>query len=111
MRLVFVDGNDTDLHKLVLYATFSLATTIWCTLLIVYQILSVGQANSGAEGRLGAYWHVIEVLVESSALYSVCLIIYVACLASNNLGGDYADILASISRVGKPSFYNIFTYE
>ncbi|PBK93720.1 hypothetical protein ARMGADRAFT_1030289 [Armillaria gallica] len=84
------------LPSLCLFA--STATTIWCTLLIVYRILSVGWANSGAEGRLGAYWHVIEVLVESSALYSICLIIYVVCYASNNWGGYYADILASISR-------------
>ncbi|KAK0184678.1 hypothetical protein F5146DRAFT_1169748 [Armillaria mellea] len=98
MRLVFVDGNDTDLHNLMLYATFSLTTTIWCTLLIVYRILSVGKASSGAEGGLGAYRHVIEVLVESSALYSVCVIVHVACLASNPWGAYYTDILAGISK-------------
>ncbi|PBL00080.1 hypothetical protein ARMGADRAFT_1024144 [Armillaria gallica] len=49
---------------------FTLVTTIWCTIAIVYHILHVGRANSGVGGGLGAYYHVIEVLIESSALYS-----------------------------------------
>ncbi|KAK0224679.1 hypothetical protein EDD85DRAFT_981582 [Armillaria nabsnona] len=100
IHLLFIDGSDpaSDLHNLVLYASFTLATTLSCTLLIIYRILSVRWATSGAGGGLGAYQHVIEVLVESSALYSVCLIIYVACIATNSWGADYADIIATIAR-------------
>ncbi|SJL13555.1 uncharacterized protein ARMOST_16999 [Armillaria ostoyae] len=99
MHQMFLDGTDfgtdTDLrHVSMLYATFSLVTTIWCTLLIIYHIL----ANSRAGGRLGAYHHVIEVLVESSALYSVSLIIYMACFASNAWGLNYSDTTALIAR-------------
>ncbi len=79
----FTVGGTKELNT-VLYATFSLVTALWCTLLIIYCILRAGQANSGVESGLGAYQHVIEILVESSALYSVCLIIYVACFARNN---------------------------
>ncbi|KAK0466037.1 uncharacterized protein EV420DRAFT_1709749 [Desarmillaria tabescens] len=83
---------------LILYASFTLATTLWCTVLIIYRILSVGQANNGIRGAFGAYRHVIEVLVESSALYSVCLILYVALTASNSWGQDYVDVIAGVAR-------------
>ncbi|KAK0224676.1 hypothetical protein EDD85DRAFT_981574 [Armillaria nabsnona] len=99
IRLLFVVGSAThDIHYPMLYASFSLATTLWCTLLIIYRILSVGQANSGVGDGLRVYWHVIEVLVESSALYSVCLIIFVACFAGNSWGQYYADVIATITR-------------
>ncbi len=95
---LFTDGA-TDIRNPVLYAAFSLATTLWCTLLIIYRILSVGWENSGAGGGVRPYWHVIEILVESSALYSVCVIIYVICFTRNSWGSDYADMIAAIARV------------
>ncbi len=104
IRRVFMIGSESDLnsHNQMLYATFNLATTLLCTLLIIYRILSVGQvATGGAGARLRTYQHVIEVLVESSAFYSVCLVTFVACYASNNWGEDYADKIATISRVWK----------
>ncbi|KAK0192543.1 hypothetical protein F5146DRAFT_507267 [Armillaria mellea] len=62
----------------ILYISFTLATTLWCTLLIIYRILAVAEVRRGAEGRLRVYRHFIEVLVESSALYSISLILYLA---------------------------------
>ncbi len=109
-----MDGTQSDLisHNQMVYATFNLATTLLCTLLIIYRILSVGWATSGAGAGLRAYQHVIEVLVESSAFYSVCVVTFVACFASNNWGEGYADSIATIARVWKSySLCNIFIHE
>ncbi|KAK0209171.1 hypothetical protein DFS33DRAFT_1308054, partial [Desarmillaria ectypa] len=64
-------------HYLVIYASLSLVTILWCTLLMIYRVLTVAQALDGAR----AYRRFIEVLVESSALYAVTLILYVVFFA------------------------------
>ncbi|PBK76333.1 hypothetical protein ARMSODRAFT_222653 [Armillaria solidipes] len=79
---------------LVIYASLTLATTLWCTLLMIYRVLTVAQ---GAEGA-GAYRHVLEVLVESSALYAVPLIFYVAFFARRSTVFYYLDPIAGIMR-------------
>ncbi len=79
-----------------------LATTLWCTLLIIYRIASV--AGAGRGGGLRAYHNVIEVLVELSALYSVFLILYVVFNAQDPFALAYFDVLAGIARVGSCSF-------
>lgn len=84
-----------------LYSSFVLATTLWCTLLIIYRIASVA---AGRGGGLRAYHNVIEVLVESSALYSVFLILYVVFNAQDPFALAYFDVLAGIARVGSCSF-------
>ncbi|KAK0224635.1 hypothetical protein EDD85DRAFT_234716 [Armillaria nabsnona] len=79
---------------LVIYASLTLATTLWCTLLMIYRVLTVAQ---GAEGA-GAYRHVLEVLVESSALYAVPLVFYVAFFARRSTVFYYLDPIAGIMR-------------
>ncbi|KAK0466017.1 uncharacterized protein EV420DRAFT_806843 [Desarmillaria tabescens] len=91
MYMVFTDGNTLHLLYRVLYASFSLVTTAWCTLGIVYRILSVS-------GNLGAYRRTIEILVESSTFYSVALILYVALFAHNDWGACYLDSVATVAR-------------
>ncbi|KAK0465883.1 uncharacterized protein EV420DRAFT_1636446 [Desarmillaria tabescens] len=73
-----------------------LATTFWCTALIVYRIVTVGGEAVG--GGVRTYRHIIEVLVESSALYSACLILYVGFYARDSYVGPYFDILAGSAR-------------
>ncbi|KAK0238397.1 hypothetical protein EDD85DRAFT_935786 [Armillaria nabsnona] len=85
---------------LVVYISCILATTLWCTILIVIRILIV---TRGANDRLGDYHHIIEVLVESSALHSVTLIIYIALVASNITASDYFDALAAITTGVAPT--------
>ncbi|KAK0466024.1 uncharacterized protein EV420DRAFT_1709727 [Desarmillaria tabescens] len=91
MYMVFTDGNKLDPLYSVPYASFTLVTTIWCTLGIVYRILSIG-------GNLRAYHRAIEILVESSTLYSVALILYVAFYAHNDWGADYLGSVAMVAR-------------
>ncbi|KAK0454031.1 uncharacterized protein EV420DRAFT_1481753 [Desarmillaria tabescens] len=63
---------------LMLYLSFNLATTLSCNLFIIYRILTIAGVRRGAEGQLRVYHRFIEVLVESSALYSLSLILYLA---------------------------------
>ncbi|PBK89749.1 hypothetical protein ARMGADRAFT_1083218 [Armillaria gallica] len=81
-----------------LYISFNLATTLSCTLLIIYRIVTTVGAGRRAEGRLKVYHRFIEVLVESSALYSVSLILDLAFTISIDSGSYYADTIASIMK-------------
>ncbi|PBK93602.1 hypothetical protein ARMGADRAFT_129461 [Armillaria gallica] len=78
----------------VLCSSFALASTLWCTLLIIYRIVH----TLARSGRLGAYFHVIEILVESSALYAISLILFVAFYARNDATLYYFDVLSAITR-------------
>ncbi|KAK0216475.1 hypothetical protein EDD85DRAFT_1029821 [Armillaria nabsnona] len=80
------------------YSSCILATTLWCTLLIIYRIVTVARAGDGAGGGLRAYRHVLEVLIESSALYSVSLILCTAFFARSDVKFGYFDTFAAISR-------------
>ncbi len=80
---------------LIPYLSFSMATTILCTLLIIYRIITVSYGGMGIQTFRG----VIEIIVESSLIYSIMLIIYVVLVACDNFGGKYVDILTSSTRV------------
>ncbi|KAK0219655.1 hypothetical protein EDD85DRAFT_335235 [Armillaria nabsnona] len=80
--------------RYVIYASFMLASTLWCTPLIIYRIVTVARAGGG----LRNYHHVLEILVESSALYSISLILCIAFLARNDISLIYFDILAAAAR-------------
>ncbi|SJL18345.1 uncharacterized protein ARMOST_21932 [Armillaria ostoyae] len=81
-----------------LYSSLVLAMTLWCTLLIIYRIVSVARAGRETGGGLGAYRNIIEVLVESSVLYSAFLILYVVFNARDPFVLAYFDVLAGIAR-------------
>ncbi|KAK0238182.1 hypothetical protein EDD85DRAFT_1005752 [Armillaria nabsnona] len=87
----------------VLYASFILATTLWCTSLIIYRILTVTRARHGAEGRSSEFYSFVEVLVESSALYSVSLILFLAFAIRDDLRMHYFDIVAGIVKGVAPT--------
>ncbi len=74
-------------------------TTLWCTVLIIYRILIVAGVKRGADSRLRVYRHFIEVLVESSALYSISLIVYLALFIRGDFGMYYLNDIASIAKV------------
>ncbi len=75
-----------------IYVSLTLATTLICTLLIMYRIL---QRAPG----MNASRKIIEMLIESSAMYSLALIIYLALLSKNLEPGYYADIIAAYVKV------------
>ncbi|KAK0465889.1 uncharacterized protein EV420DRAFT_1636451 [Desarmillaria tabescens] len=67
-----------------LYSAFILATTLWCTVLIIYRIVTVARGSDTGSG-FRTYSHVIEIMVESSALYSLTLILYVIFYAREDV--------------------------
>ncbi len=85
--------------SLMLYLSFILATTLSCTMLIIYRIVAVTGVRHGLAGRLGIFHHFIEVLVESSALYSISLILYLAFIIRQELGLRYFDVITGIVKV------------
>ncbi|KAK0192551.1 hypothetical protein F5146DRAFT_507560 [Armillaria mellea] len=93
----YTTGND-DVYVFVLYLSFTLATTIWCTTLIIYRIMVVVRGSDRVGGGVGAYHHVIEVLVESSALYSFVLILDIAFEVRGDWAGYYVDAMSGIAR-------------
>ncbi|KAK0431634.1 uncharacterized protein EV420DRAFT_1609486 [Desarmillaria tabescens] len=72
-------------NPVVIYISCIIATTLWCTVSL----------REG--GGLGEYRHVIEVFIESSALYTLTLIIYIILKAIYNWTSGYFDILAEIT--------------
>ncbi|KAK0238199.1 hypothetical protein EDD85DRAFT_573234 [Armillaria nabsnona] len=93
----YTNGRDYVLG-FVLYLSFILATTIWCTSLIIYRILTVRQASNGIGSRVGVYRHVIEVLIESSALHSFVLILDMAFEVREEWADSSVDAMAAIMR-------------
>ncbi len=85
--------------SLMLYISFILATTLSCTILIIYRIVAVVGVRHGLAGRPGVFRHFIEVLVESSALYSISLILDLAFTIRNDFRAYYLDVIASIAKV------------
>ncbi|PBK81514.1 hypothetical protein ARMGADRAFT_778905 [Armillaria gallica] len=86
-----------------LYPSFILATTLWCTVSIIYRILTVAGVKRGAGGRLRVYQHFIEVVVESSAFYSLSLIVYLALTIRGDFGLFYVDVIAGIAKGVAPT--------
>ncbi|KAK0195991.1 hypothetical protein F5146DRAFT_1175821 [Armillaria mellea] len=83
---------------LALYLSSTLATTLWCTVFIILRIFTVTGVRRGPDGRLRVYRRFIEVLVESSALYSIALVIFLALFLCNNFGWYYADAITTVAK-------------
>ncbi|KAK0453041.1 hypothetical protein EV421DRAFT_645906 [Armillaria borealis] len=91
-------GYTTKIDWSILYLSFTLATTVLTTLLIIYRIVKVG--NSAYGTGLSSYRRVMEILVESAALYSISVIVYMGLVASNDQSAYYADaIMAYIKGI------------
>ncbi|SJL12947.1 uncharacterized protein ARMOST_16382 [Armillaria ostoyae] len=89
--------------SLTLYICSVLATTLYCTLLIIYRIVAVAGVRHGLAGRLGVFHRFIEVLVESSALYSISLILDLAFVIRNDSRFYYPDAIATIAKGVAPT--------
>ncbi|KAK0192227.1 hypothetical protein F5146DRAFT_1120151 [Armillaria mellea] len=98
-------GNTNALPNLLftLYLSFILATTLSSTLLIIYRIVDVVGDRRGPAGRLGVFRHFIEVLVESSALYAICVIIDLAFTIKHDFREYYLDSISGIAKGVAPT--------
>ncbi|SJL18786.1 uncharacterized protein ARMOST_22386 [Armillaria ostoyae] len=79
-----------------IYVFMTLATTLLCTLLIIYRIVCHAP-------RMSASRKIIEMLIESCAMYSISLIIYLALVSRNLESSYYADIIAAYVRPIAPT--------
>ncbi len=87
------------------YFSLSLAVTLLCTIFIVFRIVTLGRANRDA--ALGGYRLIIEINVESAALLSVIMIIYMATYAQGAYASIYVDAIAANIRVSIRLFQGI----
>ncbi|KAK0496412.1 hypothetical protein EDD18DRAFT_1462880 [Armillaria luteobubalina] len=86
-----------------LYLSVVLATTLSCTLFIIYRIVAAAGTRNGAVGRLGVFHRFIAVLVESSALYSIFLILDLVFTIRNDPKMIYVDTIGSIVKGVAPT--------
>ncbi len=80
---------------LILYISFIMATTILCTLLIIYRIITISYRGMGIRTFRG----IIEIIVESALIYSITLLIYIVLIIRHSFGGSYIDVFAASARV------------
>ncbi|KAK0460271.1 uncharacterized protein EV420DRAFT_1673477 [Desarmillaria tabescens] len=85
-----------DVNWSLIYILLTLTTTLMCTILITYRILR----NTP---RMTASRNIVEMLIESSAMYSLSLIIYLALVSKNSQSGYYADMIAAYVKVIAPT--------
>ncbi len=81
-----------EINWSLIYILMTLATTIICTILIIYRIVHLAHGIS-------SFRSIISTLIESSAMYSLVLIVYIALVAKNLEAAYYADLFAAYVRV------------
>ncbi|KAK0460262.1 uncharacterized protein EV420DRAFT_1673457 [Desarmillaria tabescens] len=89
-------GFAAEINWPLIYISLTLATTLLCTLLIVYRIVRLAFGVS-------SYGKIVEIVIESSAIYSLALIVYLALVARNLESSYYADIIMAYVKVIAPT--------
>ncbi|KAK0429773.1 hypothetical protein EV421DRAFT_1946322 [Armillaria borealis] len=89
-------GFAVEINWALIYLSLTLATTLLCTLLIVYRIVRLASGVS-------SYGRIIEIVIESSAMYSLTLIVYLALVARNLGSSYYADMITAYIKVIAPT--------
>ncbi|KAK0496178.1 hypothetical protein EDD18DRAFT_233586 [Armillaria luteobubalina] len=98
-------GDGTSQVFNVLYISFNLATTLWCTIFIIYRILTIVHVRYESEGRLGPYRRFIEVFVESSAIYAIPASLYLAFILHDTQGVFYLDSITNVTKGIAPTLF------
>ncbi|KAK0432324.1 hypothetical protein EV421DRAFT_1849481 [Armillaria borealis] len=89
-------GFAAQIDWALIYLSLTLATTLLCTLLIVYRIVRLASGVS-------SYRKIVEIVIESSAMYSLTLIVYLALAARNLESAYYADMIMAYIKVIAPT--------
>ncbi|KAG7439906.1 uncharacterized protein BT62DRAFT_1081291 [Guyanagaster necrorhizus] len=87
----------TEINWPLIYILLTLSTTLTCTILIVYRLIRHAPGMSTSH-------KLIEMLIESSAMYSLSLIVYLALLVQKNSHpAFYIDIIAAYIKAIAPT--------
>ncbi|PBK96066.1 hypothetical protein ARMGADRAFT_1142775 [Armillaria gallica] len=86
----------TEINWSLVYILLTLSTTVMCTVTIVYRLLRYTPGISASR-------KLVEMLIESSSIYSLSLIIYLATVSKNLESSFYADIIAAYCKAIAPT--------
>ncbi|KAK0214298.1 hypothetical protein IW262DRAFT_1514299 [Armillaria fumosa] len=82
------------------YYSMTLSTTVICTTLIVYRLARASMTGRSLHFAPNPYHQVMEIMVESAALYVVSLVVYIPFIATNSPYSNYPQVvLASITGI------------
>lgn len=84
-----------------IYFVLSLCSTAICTLAIIYRILAVSKESGFS--LIGPYRKVLEIIVESAALYTVALVVYLPLLVRADFSDGYPQALLISITVSVPT--------
>ncbi|KAK0442165.1 hypothetical protein EV421DRAFT_1904339 [Armillaria borealis] len=88
------DFNETQINWGVATMAATLGTNILCTALIVARILYVARGHRGIMGGIRTYRGVLEIVVESAALYSIIYVILMILYPLKGNGYMYPQALS-----------------
>ncbi|KAK0438544.1 uncharacterized protein EV420DRAFT_1736145 [Desarmillaria tabescens] len=79
------------------FNSMTLSTTVICTTLIVFRL---ARARTSLRFGPNLYYRVMEIIVESAALYAVVLAVYIPFIATNSPYSNYPQVvLASVTGI------------
>ncbi len=90
-----ISGNEHFAQNIdwpLIYASLMLATNLICTLLIVYRIVRFAH-------RLLLFRSVISAVIESSGIFTLASIVFLALVGRNTIAAFYADIVVAYVKV------------
>ncbi|KAK0460467.1 uncharacterized protein EV420DRAFT_1762739 [Desarmillaria tabescens] len=80
------------------YYSMTLSTTVICTALIVFRLTRASRTGKSLRFGPDPYHKVMEIMVESAALYVVALAVYIPFIATNSPYSNYPQVvLASVT--------------
>ncbi|KAK0444693.1 hypothetical protein EV421DRAFT_1902758 [Armillaria borealis] len=85
--------DKSEVNWTTMYLSFSLGTTLLCTTLIIYRIVTVRRSPDGISAAARAYRGIVEILVESALLYAVSLILFIVLIARGGAASAYPQII------------------
>ncbi|PBK96154.1 hypothetical protein ARMGADRAFT_1077667 [Armillaria gallica] len=85
-----------EINWSLIYILMTLATTVVCIILITYRIVRLAH-------RISSFRSIITTLIETSATYSLVLVVYLALVAKNLEAAYYADLFAAYVRAIAPT--------
>ncbi|PBK67081.1 hypothetical protein ARMSODRAFT_338287 [Armillaria solidipes] len=75
------------------YYSMTLSTTIICTMLMVYRLARASVARRSLCFAPNPYYQVMEIMVESAALYVVALAVFIPFIATNSPYSNYPQVV------------------